>query len=413
MAWAVAASDDQPALRDELRAHLRGILPDWMVPAGFVFLEALPLTPSGKIDRRALLGPDPLQRETEQIFVAPRTSIEKSLADIWAEVLTHENIGIHDNFFDLGGHSLLATRVVALIRERVGVELPLRALFEHPTPARMANAVRGNKEWKPTILFPLNTGDKKAKPPLFCVHPVGGGALCYRDLTNCMESDQPVYGIRAVGFEGEAEPLTNIDVMVTRYVEEITTLWPQGPYNLYGWSYGGLIAFEMAHRLRSDHREVTLLALGDTPNPLQLEQRPQESEEDAMLFHILMETSDEKLSLFSELQDLTAAERMGYLRERVMGSEFGDLDRFTRIYRANLRVFPTSYRPVPWEGKILSLTAAEHESVTTPEMRTDTAMWEDLARQIDHHVVPGDHFTMHRQPNVCKIAEILEEYLGR
>jgi len=117
VAWVVAASNDQPALRDELRAHLRGILPDWMVPAGFVFLEALPLTPSGKIDRRALPGPDPLQREAEQIFVAPRTSIEKSLADIWAEVLTHENIGIHDNFFDLGGYSLLATRVVALIRE--------------------------------------------------------------------------------------------------------------------------------------------------------------------------------------------------------------------------------------------------------------------------------------------------------
>jgi len=132
-----------------------------------------------------------------------------------------------------------------------------------------------------------------------------------------------------------------------------------------------------------------------------------------MLFHILLGTSDEGPAGLGELRDLRVAERVSYLRKRLMGDGFGDLDRFTRIYRVNLRVFPTSYRPVPWEGKILSLTAAEHESVTTPEMRTDAAMWEDLARQIDHHVVPGDHFTMHRQPNVCKIAEILEEYLGR
>ncbi len=410
VAWVVAASDDQPALRDELRTHLRGLLPDWMVPSLFVFPEVLPLTPSGKIDRRVLPDPDPFQREAKQTFIAPRTSIEKVLVDIWADVLEHKNIGIHDSFFELGGHSLSATRVVSQVRTRLGVELPLRALFEHPTPAGLASAVRGNKEWKPTILFPLNAGNKRSKPPLFCVHPVGGGALCYRDLANCLESDQPVYGIQAVGFEGEVEPLTAIDAMVTRYVEEITTLWPQGPYNLYGWSYGGLIAFEMAHRLRSDDREVALLALGDSPSPLEFEQHPQEPEEDEILLHILMETSDEKLPLFGELQDLTSAERMGYLRERVMGSEFGDLDRFTRIYRANLRAFPAGYRPVPWEGKILSLTAAEEEPVATPETRTD-AIWEDFARQIDHHAVPGDHFTMHRQPNVRRIAEILGKYL--
>jgi len=154
-----------------------------------------------------------------------------------------------------------------------------------------------------------------------------------------------------------------------------------------------------------------LLALGDTHSPLQFEQRPPEPEEDKMMFHILMEISDEKPSLFGELQDLTSADRMSYSRKRVMGDEFRDLDRFIRIYRANLHALPTTYRPVPWQGKILFLAAAENEPVDTIGVCADPTLWEDLARQIDHYVVPDDHLTMHRQPNVRRIAEILGKYL--
>ncbi|MFD8789150.1 amino acid adenylation domain-containing protein, partial [Kitasatospora sp. NPDC059599] len=116
-------------------------LPDYMVPAGFVFLEALPSTPNGKVDRRALPAPDRDRPELASGFVAPRDETETVIAGIWAEVLGVDRVGVHDNFFDLGGHSLVATRVVSLLRRELGREVPLRELFGSPTVEQLAQAV--------------------------------------------------------------------------------------------------------------------------------------------------------------------------------------------------------------------------------------------------------------------------------
>jgi aspartate racemase len=125
----------------ELRGYLRQKLPEYMVPSAFVVLEALPLTHSGKVDRKALPAPDPLAGRAEDAYAPPRTPVEEQLTEVWEEILSVGRVGIHDNFFELGGHSLLATRVVSRVREVFGVELPLRALFEHPTIAGLALAV--------------------------------------------------------------------------------------------------------------------------------------------------------------------------------------------------------------------------------------------------------------------------------
>ncbi|HEX8556987.1 MAG TPA: amino acid adenylation domain-containing protein [Pyrinomonadaceae bacterium] len=132
---AVAGAGASPA---ELKAFLRERVPHYMIPTAFVFLDALPLTPSGKVDRRRLPAPDAAGAEARAGYVAPRTPAEETLADIWREVLGVERVGVRDNFFDLGGHSLLATRVVGLVRERCGVEAPLRLMFESPTVEGLA-----------------------------------------------------------------------------------------------------------------------------------------------------------------------------------------------------------------------------------------------------------------------------------
>jgi amino acid adenylation domain-containing protein/non-ribosomal peptide synthase protein (TIGR01720 family) len=139
VAWTVAAEGAEAPAAPELRRHLRERLPEYMVPASFMALEGLPLTPSGKTDRRAL--PDPEGTAETREHVAPRSPVEELLAEIIGEVLGRARVGVHDDFFEMGGHSLLATRVISRVRKQFGVEIALRTLFEAPTVARLAEVL--------------------------------------------------------------------------------------------------------------------------------------------------------------------------------------------------------------------------------------------------------------------------------
>jgi surfactin family lipopeptide synthetase A len=141
VAYAVCNAEQPPSV-SELRAHLKERLPDYMVPSFFVFMDAMPLSPNGKVNRLALPAPDQSRPELLQEYVAPRTPLESELAGVWGQVLSLENIGVNDNFFELGGHSLLATQLVSRIRDAFGVELPLRQIFELPTVAQQAERIQ-------------------------------------------------------------------------------------------------------------------------------------------------------------------------------------------------------------------------------------------------------------------------------
>jgi amino acid adenylation domain-containing protein len=153
-----------PAVRAELRAHLAERLPEYMVPAAFVHMDALPVNPNGKLDRKALPAPD--FASEEETYVAPRTPVEEVLAGIWSEVLGVERLGVHDSFFELGGHSLLATQAVSRVRELFGVELPLRALFEGPTVAELAVRVEDMRRAGLPVLPPVVPAERTGELPL-------------------------------------------------------------------------------------------------------------------------------------------------------------------------------------------------------------------------------------------------------
>jgi len=142
----VVASGSKPPSVEELRKFLSQHLPDYMIPATFVFLKTLPLTANGKIDRARLPAPEEARPDLERVFVAPRTEVEKQLADIWSEFLKFDEMGVHDNFFELGGHSLLATQVVSRIRKTFNCEMLLRSLFESPTIAQLAAHIETDTE---------------------------------------------------------------------------------------------------------------------------------------------------------------------------------------------------------------------------------------------------------------------------
>lgn len=253
----------------ELRSFLQEHLPSYMVPNFFMFLDTLPLTANGKIDRRTLPAPDLSNQESGEIFVAARDDLEQELTEIWELVLNVKPIGIQDNFFDLGGHSLLAVRLFSQIEQTFGKNLPLATLFRAPTIEQLASFLRQDKPadelWG--SLVPLQT--EGSKQPLFCIHGGGFNVLIYRQLAQyLLDSDRPVYGLQARGLDGESGSLADrIEDMATDYIHQIKTIQPQGPYLLSGLSNGGNIALEMAQQLQASGETVALVAMFDSYGP--------------------------------------------------------------------------------------------------------------------------------------------------
>jgi amino acid adenylation domain-containing protein len=258
--------DHRAAEEEELRTFLKAQLPDYMVPSALLPLETFPLTPNGKVDRRALPMPGSIRTERETSYAAPRDTLEIQLASIWQKVLGRERIGIKDNFFDVGGHSLLAVRLLAQIEKMAGKKLPLATLFQAPTIEQLAKILR-QEEWKAPWSSLVAIQPLGSKPPFFCVHAAAGNVLFYSDLARHLGSDQPFYGLQAQGLDGDEDPYNRVEEMASHYIDEIRTVQPKGPYLLGGLSFGGVLAYEMAQQLRAQGEKVGLLVLFDTYGP--------------------------------------------------------------------------------------------------------------------------------------------------
>jgi enterobactin synthetase component F len=273
-----------------VRAQLARILPELMVPATVVGLDAFPLSAHGKLDRRAL--PAPVVTGGERNTSRPSGRLEEVLTGLFSEVLGVARVGPHDAFFDLGGTSLSAVRLVARVRREYGAELTIGSLFEAPTPAALAahleatgpphgaglagNAAEGALD----VLLPLRTDGKR--PPLFAFHPGGGISWCYAGLAARLGPDQPLYGIQARGLVGD-EPLPRtLPEQVADYVECLRVVRPHGPYRLTGWSLGGILAHTAACVLQEAGEEVEFLALFDAFPADQWRERPAPEEGDAL-----------------------------------------------------------------------------------------------------------------------------------
>ncbi|MFI0982037.1 amino acid adenylation domain-containing protein [Streptomyces sp. NPDC021093] len=246
----------------ELRAYAAAHLPAYLVPSALVVLDTLPLTPNGKLDRRALPVPGTFTTSTR----APRTPREEILCGLFATTLAVDHVGIDDNFFDLGGHSLLAARLTALIREELGVQIGLRALFETPTVALLAERISADPDTGSSDglgqLLPLRAGG--TRPPLFAVHPGGGLGWCYSGLARHLDRDRPLYALQARGLDGNGELPGSVPEMAADYLRLIREVQPVGPYHLLGWSFGGTVAHELARQLQEAGEEVALLAMLDS-----------------------------------------------------------------------------------------------------------------------------------------------------
>jgi amino acid adenylation domain-containing protein len=417
----VVPKQDQILTIDELRRFLKEKLPDYMVPSAFVIMDVLPLTPHGKVDRRALPTPEPIRQEREDAFLPPRDELECQLTIIWENVLGIKPIGIRDNFFDLGGTSLLAMVLFAEIEKLTGKNFPLSTILDAPTIEQMVSILRKSEgefsaSW--SSLVPIQSGG--SNPPIFFVHGADGNILIYRDLARHLGSDQPVYGLQS--HNPESIQLTTVEDMASQYLKEIIALQPQGPYLLGGYCLGGSIAYEIAQQLNKDGREVALLVLMETYNFSNIKTQSFidnfRFNVQRVSFHLrnfLLLKTKEKISFFKEKVEVAKRRRnvwLGMIKMKISSKiAFGNKQ---ASYLYNLWKFNDQaageYKPKYYLGRITQFKPIkEYSRLIGPKLG-----WDDLGGGVvETHILPIYPAGMLIEPFVRFTAEKLKTCIQR
>ncbi|MEU0542643.1 amino acid adenylation domain-containing protein [Nocardia sp. NPDC005978] len=394
----------------DLRRHVAARVPGYMVPQAITLIETLPLTPAGKLDRTALPEPELLAGAP---YRAPGTYTEELVCAAFAAVLGPAAVGVDDNFFELGGNSLLATRLVTEIRDRTGADLPMQALFLDPTPAGIAARVTepGAGTGIEAALLPLlPIRPQGTLAPLFCVHSASGVAWSYTGLLPHLEPERPLYGLQLPQLTEDNTGLDTIEQLAGRYLRELRTVQPQGPYHLLGWSLGGLIAYEMAAQLQAEGERVAVLALLDSRI---LAGEPEVADPSAgeLLAALLGDSS-------LAAEHVSAARAAELLHEQQ--GPFGALDatQVERLYAGYLAGTSMAYRYEPgrYDGELVYFTATVQD--TPPVDRPappvpGTGPWRQIVGgEIHEHFLPCSHVDMGSPRALDRIGPILRRHLA-
>ncbi|HEX8691063.1 MAG TPA: amino acid adenylation domain-containing protein [Longimicrobium sp.] len=406
-AWLVARGGERPE-PEALRGFLRERLPEYMVPSTFAWTGALPRTPAGKLDRRALPAPGAVAVAVRH--VGPRSPLEEKLAALWREVLGVERVGVHDDFFDLGGQSITATRLMSRIRAELGVQLPVAELLRGPTIEQVAWLVAGRQPREVRLpLVPLQP--LGSRPPLFLGHPGGGHVVCYRTLAGLLAPEHPVYGLQARGIDDGRAPLGSVAEMAACYLEGVRRLQPHGPYHLGGWSYGGLLAWEMAQQLHAAGEEVALLAMLDTAAPDPDADRADALSHARILQRIVADLAGwavaglvkvEKIRHLPKREQALAAIRQARAPRTLPESRVDEVLQLTAVRSANLHAL-VGYRALPYRGHLTYFHTAGSARMHSP--RLGPGYWSALAEGgATVHEVTGSHGTILHEPHVAAVA---------
>ena len=399
-----------------IRQFLQTKLAHYMVPSAIVPLERIPLTPNGKVDRKALPA-TVTSIEAASDAAAPRDMLEAQLIKLWEKVLKVEPVGLRDNFFDLGGHSLTAVRLFTELRKMTGRTLALSTLFQAPTIEKLAEILRTDgwsSNWE--TLVPIRaTG---SRPPFFCVHGAGGNVLLFNDLARLLGEDYPFYGIQAYGLDGSKEYLKSIEEMAVHYLKEIRALQPRGPYYLGGFCMGGQVAYEMAQLLRKEGEQVALLAMIDTYNfhgiPLHMS-----------LHEKLVHARDKIGFHWTNFVRLSLKQELAYMAKKLKGAVHREIEKAIVWYHNVLRIshHPTAggvrniaLEMLNEEAHFAYVAASYPERVTIfkPQRNyafvTDEKMgWGEFVPELEMVELPVDPGGIFVEPYVKVLADGLRE----
>lgn len=413
-AYLVPSSGGVPAT-ENVRAALERKLPRNMVPTFFVWLDAMPMTPNGKLDRKALQAP---RREEGRSLTSnlPETKMEGEIAEIWEDLLGVSPIGVRSDFFDLGGDSLALVSMFAIIEARFGRHLTVDVLSGGLTIAGLAQMLDGDEplreEMDPVVpLQPLGH-----RPPFFCVHGIGGDVVHLHRLAAHMGTDRPFFGLRRTP---EVRHTDSISQIAARYVAGILVHQPAGPFYLGGYSFGATIAYEIARQLVEQGHKIGLLAIIDQRKPgWRLTVR------DAIpVLHRLLIRIPGRIR--DDLAQIPASDWLRYIRRtllrwskaalgyRANAVAMFDLGRSDPeqilLFEANLRAL-RDYRPTPLSVPITLFRA--NVQLLSHVALDSTLGWSDLAEsEVRVRIVPGNHASIATEPLVRQLAKIMSDEL--
>jgi thioesterase domain-containing protein/acyl carrier protein len=398
---------------ERLKKFLKQLLPDYMVPAYFVFLDFFPLTQNGKIDRKALPAPSYKDTPAAKEFHAPRTETEKRLAAIWMGLLNVESIGIHDNFFDLGGDSLLAIRVILQIREVFGVALSMHTFFPSATIAGLAKALQSHEESSDRLTYAVALQHKGNEAPFFWIGPRARG----RSLSDQLGSNQPFFGL---GFEPhvveQVKSPYRMEEIAKDLVLALREKQPQGPYSLGGYCVSAVVAYEVARQLTMQGQDVDLLVLFEPLNPFQSAKVRFAAGFRRMAFRVSFR--------FAELGRLRVGEFPEYMRNRWRGLKSVFTDMVWSLSARSKFVKPRFRSPDLDKILFFAASAYDPEPLACPTVIFRCKDWpmlsagdpyfgwrELLTGPSETHEIPGDHAGIFHEPNVKILADKLRACL--
>lgn len=392
--------------------QLRDVLPTYMVPADFVRIDQWPITPNGKIDRKALPKPGALTDLPGK--PQPTSPIEKQIAQIWSEALGLTQIGLDDDFFELGGHSMIAVQVMTQLETVTGRRLPLSTLMTAPTIQKLALLFDADKpatHWK--SLVPIRP--EGSKTPIYIIHGIGLNLLNFNSLVSYMDPDQPIYGLQARGLDGTDEPFDRMEDIAAFYISEILQQNPDGPYAVAGYSFGGYVALEMAQQLRAMGKSVKMLAMFDTNAEPSIRhwstgarfwwratrQLPKLRWIGASLLKNPGQTIRYQLAFARSLM-----QRIGFYETP---QQEPGLEHLNRIMEKH-EIAYENYRFKPYDG-VIDLFKAQSRIYFVEDRQS--LGWGKYARQVRVHDVPGDHQMMMMPPNDKVFAQVLQRAMDQ
>jgi len=337
----------------------------------------------------------------------PRDATELTICDLWQQVLGVTAVGVHDDFFVAGGNSLLAIKVVVGIRRYFGVDVTAGELLEANTVAKLAEIVRlGRRDEPPSPLIRMRQGDA-GLAPLYGLPPVSGTTLVYVRLMQSLRQPRPFWALQSVGLQPGEQPLDSVPAVAADFIARARAVHPAGqPWNLIGFSMGGVFAYEAARQLAAAGERVGLIGLLDT--------RPfvdTSGDTDYALRALLQRALRVDLDL-AQVRALAPRERAALLLKEAVaaGTVPADFDedrllRMVDIYQYNLDAL-AGYHPAGYPGRLTLYRVTDH--AMEPVLLPHDLDWSSRAAEIEVHDVPGHHFSMIEPGNVEALAALID-----